>query len=190
MNYSCGSGLRGSWIQKADLKEHVRKAMPEITNQQSEGLGGEADESFKIAVSAIKYLKGPGVNDTIIVTCESVPSIFLFALSETGILSHCETLKLDGNPLDLVVDESTGIFIASIDYVHKLGSTDQLRDSSVECPLPLQTYQVKGSSWAKSSLRFDVAVSNGSDAVEAHTQAKGLSGILYTIEKLRKRGEE
>ncbi len=120
----------------------------------------------------------------------SVPAVFMFSLSETGSLSYYETLKLDGNPLDLVVEESTSTLIISIDNFHKPGSTDQPRMNADDAALPLVVYNVKDSLWVESPLRFDVSIDKVSHDADAITQSQGLSGTLYTIENLRKRGGE
>jgi tRNA (guanine-N(7)-)-methyltransferase subunit TRM82 len=114
-----------------------------------------------------------------------MPALFFFSLSQYGALVHIQTLALDGNALDIATDSLSGNLIVSIDTIHTPGSTTELRNNE-NAVQALQTFQFKESAWGTSNLTFDTP-----DADATQKEAYGtLSGVLYNLENLRKRGGE
>jgi len=102
---------------------------------------------------------------------------------------HYYTVKLDGNPLSAVLDSSTGRLVVSVDCLHEKGSRTKIR-ADEECPIQrLQVFQKEGSAWVES--RFETDHVDG--GIEDHGKVElshNLTGLLYTLENLRKRNGE
>jgi hypothetical protein len=120
-----------------------------------------------------------------------IPAIFIFSFQDNSAISHYQTLKLDGNPLGLIIDSGSKSFIVSIDGIHKPGSIIQLRtdrDAAVEV---LQCFQNFTSEWVNSQLRFRTGpeVTTPLSGDDAHGAGE-FTDLLYPLQKLRKAGCE
>lgn len=90
-----------------------------------------------------------------------------------------KTLRLDGNPLDVLADSAAKSVIVAIDCAHQPGSTSQLRSDLNPAVEPLQMFPIENTEWAKSPIRFNIETNRGD-----------LSDLLYPLENLRKIGAE
>jgi hypothetical protein len=96
---------------------------------------------------------------------------------------HKQTVMLKGNVLDLI-ETGEDSFVVSVDDVFEAGSTSQLREKPVAGLQSLQRFCKTGDSWSEDSLEF--AVEAAKEDVEVHS----LSTLLYSLQNLRKRGDE
>jgi hypothetical protein len=101
-----------------------------------------------------------------------------------------KTLRLEGNPLDVVVDSTATNLIVSIDYAHEAGSTSRLRSKVDAAIQPLQVFRIIDSEWIKSLLRFDFQSERGTIVEGREASGRDLSDLFYPLENLRKIGGE
>jgi hypothetical protein len=116
--------------------------------------------------------------------------VFIFSVLEDCTLSNCQTLSLEGNPLDLVIDSELESMIVSVDSAHEPGSTFQLRSNLNPAVQPLQLFQKIDSKWVKSPLQFSIGSEAAPPVIDGYKIGGNLSDLLYPIEKLRKIGGE
>lgn len=120
-----------------------------------------------------------------------IPAIFFFSLLEDSSLSHSQTFVLGGNPIDVLVDNSRGRIVASIDCVHQPGSISQLKGPEASAILSFTVLQQTGSDWISTPLSFDYEHQGlVSDSGSQEYDLSSSSNLLYTLENLRKRGGE
>jgi hypothetical protein len=101
---------------------------------------------------------------------------------------HSQTLGLNGNPLAVEAD-GVGKLIVSVDCLHKPASTKLIRSGS-DLVRALQRFEIKNSEWVREEKDFDF---EGSIDIVGNVLGSGydrISGILYGLENLRKRGGE
>ncbi|KAF2498631.1 tRNA methyltransferas-like protein [Lophium mytilinum] len=173
--------LNSRMLEKISIKQPVLdffKAHPQHARppQESEG-------DLKVAVSGIWAIPSSSSRDSVLVTCEGVPALFLFKIdSEKKVSSLQQTLPLVGNPLDLTLLESgqsTEVIIVSIDHTREPGSTTMLRQKEVNVILEQLNDQAQGDGL----LGREVEVANA----ENPGKQAALQDIFYGIENLRKR---
>jgi len=115
----------------------------------------------------------------------------MFSLLADSTLSHYQNLRLEGNPLGLIIDSELRSMIVSVDSAHKPGSTFQLRSDLDHAVQPLQVFQKIDSEWIKSPLQFSIGSEAAPPVGDSNkTSNRNLSDLLYPIEKLRKIGGE
>ncbi|KAI9745169.1 MAG: tRNA (guanine-N(7)-)-methyltransferase non-catalytic subunit trm82 [Claussenomyces sp. TS43310] len=189
--------LDGKLLQKIDLQGHVEKIMESsLTTAKTETSSCVSPDAKrrKIAVSGICHsLKRSDQDfDTISVICEGVPALFFFSLSEHGKVSHYYTCMLDGNPLKVISDTTTGDLIVSVDSVHVRGSTTNQQAYSRNSTPPLQAFHKEHTAWARNALLFetDDLVLTAEIENECNSKQNDMSSLLYNFETLRKRGPE
>ncbi|KAL1603984.1 tRNA (guanine-N(7)-)-methyltransferase non-catalytic subunit trm82 [Paraconiothyrium brasiliense] len=158
---------------------------------------------FKVAVSGIWSVPNSAQEaDEVLVACEGIPALVSFKLggsSRTG-----KVLPLDGNVLDLSFIEVDGGRITaavSVDHVHQLGSTQEVRQEPGTSRLQYLSSNDSGE-WehdrtlAEVLEGFSRTVPNeereAGSASEpnrgtADDKAKALRDLLYSVETLRKR---
>ena len=120
-----------------------------------------------------------------------IPAVFVFSFLEDSNLSHQQTLMLEGNPLDLIADSSTGSVILSIDCVYRPGSMSEIRITQDSAVNPLQNFELMASELVRKPNQFNYESSTEEDMSKlAKDDFKGLSSLLYNLEILRKRGSE
>jgi hypothetical protein len=100
------------------------------------------------------------------------------------------TLRLEGNPLALVVDSAANSLIVSIDCAHEAGSTSQLKSDLDAAVQPLQMFHIMDSEWVKSPLQFNIEAERGATVEEGNKTGRNLCDMLYPLEHLRKIGGE
>ncbi|RFU23951.1 hypothetical protein B7463_g12387, partial [Scytalidium lignicola] len=146
--------------------------------------------SRMIAVSNIYHAQQTldnSTRDVIIVTCEGVPALLIFVLTDKNHLEHLQTLNLVGNALSVAVNASSAerlSVIVSIDVVHSPGSTTKLREKN-DTVNPLQCFTYMGGGW-NNGLMFQIV-----EGYETELEDQGGNGrfkeMLYSLESLRKR---
>ncbi|KFX88944.1 hypothetical protein V490_07310 [Pseudogymnoascus sp. VKM F-3557] len=187
--------LSGDLLQRVNVSSHVEKLIPrgssgEVRDVGDVGIVANGDShSPKIIVSGIKYLRqGPGCNSgSIVVTCEGVPALLFFELSPAGILSHHQTLPLDGNPLAMATSMQNNTLIVSIDLLHCPGSVTQLRDVEVTGAEPLKVIKFEGKDWNSLTSHFGKVDTTGGDHQTMPAASVDWSTLLYNLGNLRKR---
>ncbi|SPN97112.1 related to tRNA-methyltransferase [Cephalotrichum gorgonifer] len=144
----------GTLLSKTDILSHARN----VSDVQH------------VAVSKIIYS-----NVGIFVICEGIPAVFQWTLSEARTLNNCRTLRLPGNPLDILVSSSPEpSLLVAIDSVEN------------EVPSSLLAYapaDKECTSWARSATSFDESAIEGS-VLEVSTA--DVKKLFYAIEGLRK----
>jgi len=190
-----------------DSREAVGKAEQSTNPEElvSEQLDDENEE--KIAVAGIwgvplqdngngeTSVAEAGEKASVFCTLEGVPAVFHFLLpsydtevsDSTSI--EVQVLPLAGNPLDVVVTSDGKQLLVAIDNVHEPGTITELRKASavtrrVQCIDVEQRQEVPSESVTALNEHLTT------DADGAVEDTKGLSGLLYSIETLRKRGGE
>ena len=106
-------------------------------------------------------------------------------MDSVGVMKHVQTNALKGNPLD-IVSHGDGACIVSIDCVFEPGSTSKIKqvpDNEIQM---LQAFRKVSEAWSEEDVAL--ASANGADLNEGEMQ--GLSTLFYSLENLRKRGDE
>ncbi len=120
-----------------------------------------------------------------------IPAIFIFSFQEDATLSHYQTLRLNGNPLGLVIDRELKGMIVSVDSTHKPGPTIQLRNDLDPTVQPLQFFQRINSDWVIRPFQFNIGREAPSPVSDGDKNGgRNLADLLYPIQKLRKTGPE
>lgn len=121
----------------------------------------------------------------------SIPAVFIFSLIADSTLSHCQNLRLEGNPLGLVLDDGLRSIVVSVDSAHETGSPFQPRSDLYPAVQPLQIFQNIDSEWVKWPLQFNIGSEASPPVSDGNkTGGRNLSDLLYPVEKLRKIGGE
>ncbi|KAI0555348.1 hypothetical protein F4679DRAFT_523420 [Xylaria curta] len=146
--------LAGELLCTVDLLGHVRKVLP---------------DAIKLAV--VKLVAFPTTEGLVVVAiCERVPALFILQLDIDNALSHKETIKLRGNPLDITMLGTEQFLLAAIDAVESDGEISIFeRGHSGGLLAPREPIQGTISTEAQLVLSRD-----------------DLDKALYTVENLRK----
>ncbi|KAE9381762.1 tRNA methyltransferas-like protein [Stipitochalara longipes BDJ] len=188
----------GTLISKTDLKKHVSAVMQGLDNGVESGRG---PEPLKIAASGVyctKQVLHDSLQDIIVVTCEGIPALFTFVLTEENHLEYIQTMKLSGNALAVVVDtsisndqsDSSKRLLVSIDTIHTPGSTTKERENAGTSLNPLQSYKFKDGRLVQDES-FQLGIAGRDDGEVSGSGASGrLTNLLYSLENLRKREGE
>lgn len=139
-------------------------------------------------------------------TCEGVPALFSLTLGDSAKVAN--TTPLNGNALDVaLVRTSTGssTIVVSIDNIHKLGSTTEVRDEkvsslpSIEMSLVpnitkvprLQYFAIdQDGQWQDADMREALDNFESVDTIGGNfnlPDEKAVRDLLYNVENLRKR---
>jgi tRNA (guanine-N(7)-)-methyltransferase subunit TRM82 len=121
-----------------------------------------------------------------------IPALLIYLLSQNATLSHLQTLLLNGNPLDLLVDCSYTKLVVSLDTIHEPGTTSKLRTNLDSTVRRLLVFGMKdGSKWTKECLQFtEPAPEEESPGEGLPGKYGGLSSLFYSLRNLRKCGGE
>lgn len=113
-----------------------------------------------------------------------------FSLSADGDMVHFQTIKLSGNPLDIITTAS-GVVVVSIDSIHEAGSTFKTRSKSACKADTLKVFHIRGMRWVEGEISFEAPLKQ-SQIYEENKESSSarLSSLLYNVENLRKRGGE
>lgn len=162
---------------------------------------GSANES-SLAVSNIQILEMNGnitreKQTEVIITCEGIPSLFLFTFDESDQIVFREAYSTDRNVLDVVVLQDQKSIVYSMDNIHPpFSTTDDKRDATSTC-------LVKAIHFLQGPQRWEDDLALGVDllpALEMYAKSrpmvpqknvakgKSLKELLYGLETLRKRG--
>lgn len=189
--------VHGKLLSRTSLLEHVNAIrLSRLSIEVDTGDKTNIADESKIAVTGIWSIpvedSGSGPASThIVVACESVPAMLVFKLE--GIqLRHIQNLELEGNPLDIVVDDQKGAFMVSIDNVHQAGSTSKIQ-SSQDRPY-VQAFTSSAAGWQPGGALKELeqklngwAITNM--GIETDLEENALASLLYGAEHLRKRYE-
>lgn len=124
-----------------------------------------------------------------------IPALLAFHLTPDNLLTHDQTLPLKGNSLDVAIYEGLACIVVSIVNIHKPCSKTHVRDSLTNSDILLQCFSLRGNGteiwWEEDAkyLQIEDANRQGSFDVDA-SLIEQMSGLLYTVENLRKRGTE
>lgn len=100
-------------------------------------------------------------------------------------MKHVQTITLKGNPLD-IVSHGAGACVISVDCIFEPGSTSQVRQPPDTEMQTLQAFRKVNGAWLEEKATF--ASANGADLNDGEIQ--GLTTLFYSLENLRKRGDE
>ena len=125
----------------------------------------------------------------------SVGALFCYQIASTGEVTYRQTIRLDGNALDVAIISVSQIIIVSTDHVHEANSTRALRDNDNAKPGRIFSAfffdrKLQSSHW-QPTLEPVLEVLNQAyfdsklDSNDAKADSVGDS--LYTMETLRKR---
>ncbi|KAL5346977.1 tRNA (guanine-N(7)-)-methyltransferase non-catalytic subunit trm82 [Pseudogymnoascus australis] len=185
--------LLGDLLQKVNIASHAEEFKLRGSSGEGRGVGiGANDDSHspKILVSGIKHLlHGPNCDSgSVVVTCEGVPALFFFALSPTGILSHCQTLPLNGNPLAVATNKQNNALVVSVDLLHSPGSVAQLRGvETTVAEEPLKVVKFEGKDWNALTSHFGKVDITGANHQTMPVANVDWWNVLYNLGNLRKR---
>lgn len=145
------------------------------------------------------HAKGKNSGRTLVETfaklLRSVSALFALDLDINGLLSHVQTVSLEGNPLDLTAypleHDSRAKFVVSLDNLHKPGSTSIIRENQETADKLVQIFAYDGEAdqWYEDTIsteQMKAMKTLGQDEM-TETDSKKLSRLLYNIEELRKR---
>ncbi|KAI9796868.1 MAG: tRNA (guanine-N(7)-)-methyltransferase non-catalytic subunit trm82 [Piccolia ochrophora] len=130
------------------------------------------------------------------VAVEGIPALIMLSVTSNGHIGLTQTLTLRGNPLDVAILAEETLIIVSIDNVHKPGSTCDLRAASVSDEVRLQVFAMTRSGhaivWEERTEQTALAkkVNEGGGIDLPDPDIPQLKELLYSAEKLRKRGPE
>ncbi|KFY93690.1 hypothetical protein V500_03571 [Pseudogymnoascus sp. VKM F-4518 (FW-2643)] len=185
--------LSGDLLQKVNISSHAEEFKLRGSSGEGHGIGiGPNDDSHssKVIVSGIKHLlQGPNCDSgSIVVTCEGVPALFFFALSQAGTLSHYQTLPLNGNPLAMATSTQNNALIVSVDLLHCPSSVAQLRDvETIGVEDPLKVIKFEGKDWNALTTHFGKVDITGADHQTMPAASVDWWNVLYNLGNLRKR---
>ncbi|KAK5634427.1 hypothetical protein RRF57_010140 [Xylaria bambusicola] len=134
---------------------------------------GILPDATKIAVTKlISYVVGDEC--FVAAICERTPAIFIFELQVDNAVLHRLTLSLRGNPLDIMTIGSTELFLlVAMDVPNGAGQ--------------ISVFERDGTAWEPHQPIQDTANSlNEQSVLSCHD----LDKLLYTVENLRKTGNE
>jgi hypothetical protein len=109
----------------------------------------------------------------------------VYSLGEDSSVAHTQTLRLDGNPIGMAVDHSSGRIIVSVDCAHLSGSKTTLRSEGQAELQPLLLVERGETEWSVGSLEFSIGSGTTRDS---HVTVP--ADLIYPLEYLRKRGDE
>ncbi|KAH8815073.1 guanine-N(7)--methyltransferase subunit trm82 [Xylogone sp. PMI_703] len=182
----------GELIERENLSTHIDALVTDSTPalEVDTASSTATERSRMIAVSSIHHatqmLDGSN-RDVIVATCEGVPAIIIFMLTQDNHLEHLKTLNLAGNALSVAVTASSAdrldVFV-SIDTIYAPGTTTRIRDGGSALN-PLQHFTSIRGEW-NSVFQFEVV-----KGYEVEIEGLGSKGrikeTLYNLEGLRKR---
>ncbi|KAI1756736.1 hypothetical protein F4782DRAFT_279189 [Xylaria castorea] len=146
--------LAGELLCTVDLLAHVRKVLPDVT---------------KLAV--VKLVAFPTTEGLVVAAiCERVPAVLIFLLEPSNTLSHKETIKLRGNPLDITILGAEQVLLVAID--------------AVESDEEISVFE-RGHSGGLLTPRESIQGTTSTE-VQPVLSREDLNKALYTIENIRK----
>ena len=162
---------------------------------------GSAD-NLKIAVSNIQVLEvqGDKVEDNqtqVIITCEGIPSLFLFAFDRPDEIKFREAYPTEGNVIDIAVLKDRSSIIYSIDNIHRPFSTNEDDGNAIPASLVEAIHFLRGSQRWEEDLNLDDTLLPALEVFAKRrpilpqknaAKGKSLKELLYSLESLRKRG--
>ncbi|KAI9758669.1 MAG: ribosomal protein P0 (A0) (L10E) [Chaenotheca gracillima] len=174
--------------------------------EQSDSVQRDAQESesrTKLVVSGIWPMEITGAASSgpaqtgILVALEGTPALFVFFIDRTGSLRFHQTLLLRGNVLDVSILADTGSFLASVDNIYCPSSTEKFREPAEGLEIVLQSFKTFPDGVIPRWVETDISDSAPVTAINklgSHElrddDFQSLKDNLYSIEKLRKRGNE
>ncbi|KAH0565763.1 hypothetical protein GP486_000833 [Trichoglossum hirsutum] len=140
--------------------------------------------------------EGKGRVGEILVSCEGISAIFVFALSMDSKLTYRDFIPLKGNALDVATFEGEPFVIVSVDTLHQCNSIDMVRDplGREATLLQLLSRSAEGS-WSDSSTTNQTEAINryesfGIKTGHGESQFQALRDLLYKYQSLRKQEYE
>lgn len=188
-----------------DSREAVGKAEQSTNPEElvSEQLDDENEEKIAVAGlwgvplpdngNAETYVAQIGEKASIFCTLEGVPAVFHFLLpsydmdTSESTSTEIQVLPLAGNPLDVVFTNDGMQLLVAVDNIHEPGTTTALRKAGAATPR-VQCIDVEQTQEVPSETVTTLNEQTDPEGVVQDT--KGLSGLLYGVETLRKRGGE
>ncbi|KAJ5473225.1 hypothetical protein N7475_002791 [Penicillium sp. IBT 31633x] len=127
----------------------------------------------------------------IFVALEGSSQLLYYTLESGNTLTHQDTLRLSGNVLDLIGNDSKGTIVVSVDTLRQFDSMAAWRSSSQP---PLQTFLFSSGKWVPVEDPMVLKInSEGTSALPTPLnlkQQKELTDYIYNVGILRKRGDE
>lgn len=181
------------YISEKSLESPNREWARSFASHDANGL--------KIAVSNIQVLETKGekieeIQTEVIVTCEGIPSLFLFTLSEDNRIIFREAYPTERNVIDVVVLEDRSSVIYATDNMHLPFSTTDDESAGTSISLVEAIHFLQGHQRWEEDLNLDDSLL---PALETYAKArpclpqknvakgKTLKELLYSLETLRKR---
>ncbi|KAI9884689.1 MAG: tRNA (guanine-N(7)-)-methyltransferase non-catalytic subunit trm82 [Watsoniomyces obsoletus] len=195
------AGENGHVAEKQSKNEN---ATTPASAAQSPGPSAAGSSANRVAVSGIWTYRNRSLASStdvrsetshILVACEGRPALFIFNLDSTKCISPSQTLPLQGNALDVAIFEDQGVMVVSVDNLHQPWSVGEVRQESIEPAVLLQCFQLKLNNgalvWREEPDSDVIKQINEQGSFEMPTGSlQNLSNMLYSVEKLRKRGAE
>ncbi|KAI9372803.1 WD40-repeat-containing domain protein [Aspergillus egyptiacus] len=153
----------------------------------------QTSEEKQVAVRGIwPALFGP--RQFILVALDGSPTLQVFTIESNGSLTPHESLKANGNILDLQVREDINTLLLAVDCIREPGSTQEWRSTPSSPATFLEAFQLKGETespqWDTVSDTM-ISTMNASGTIpvpEAGEKEKqALNNSLYSLENLRKK---
>ncbi|KAI0459385.1 hypothetical protein F5B21DRAFT_456545 [Xylaria acuta] len=150
--------LAGELLCTVDLLAHVCKVLPDAT------------KLAVVKLVAFATTEGP----IVVAICERVPALFILQLDAGDTLSHRETIKLRGNPLDITMLAAEQLLLAGIDAADSNGEISVFERAHFGGLL---------------TPRESIPGTTNTEA-EPVLSREDLDKALYTVENLRKTGND
>lgn len=128
-------------------------------------------------------------------TCSSVPALIVFSMNTDQQFSYHDTLKVEGNVLDVAISYGDNILLYSVDNVHQPWTTKTLKPERGQVFMGAYQYDARKHEWNKSTGYRGLTSINQTAATEQpgldmDQDPNTLSDLFYGIEHLRKRKNE
>lgn len=126
----------------------------------------------------------------------------MFFSNEAGLLEHLETLQTEGNVIDVAILSGHQAILYSMDNLHEPNSTGRMGSTGKKPVVGWYSYSCPLDNVGKKSGMDSIAVDSIANAInkwateqesfssDSSSQSSIVSDLLYSIGKLRKRGQD
>jgi len=124
-------------------------------------------------------------------------AIIIFSSNKDGLLEYRETLWTEGNVVDVTILPGQQAILYSIDNLHKSNSTSVVESTGERPVIGCYSYSSVLDKWEKKSGVDSIAAAinewaagQGSFSSDPSSQSASVGDLLYSTERLRKRGQD
>lgn len=126
-----------------------------------------------------------------------IPALFIYSITSSHVLEFRQSLFVEGNVLDVAILQGQESLIVAMDNVHVPLSTRVVENAGNRPALTAFSYDADSGRWVEGHdfermllAINDWAALQGSQFAQTGSEDSSLSGLLYSIENLRKKGQE